>query len=961
MAREGHVCSPRRRPLPASTVHDPGWHPGRFTCYSLSDHDAALAARNLGHLSSCLQRLWMNCDARFEVWLESCNHDRPAISLRGGALSSHPTPCTRYDKCAQELEQLVLSISAPEDAKGRRMDMRRQSPPRPVMTFHRNKARCLPPSRAKERRAVKEPRIGSFEVVFAIFPDVTPDRKQRKEFVLWSKLDSQAFPRIDQLEDKLKTALQTSRQIQASLQIQGILRRRWKKRNDDLLEIRISHQIHACAQIQAMLRRILRKRKRMRIDSFWAVLMGRILPICMRRGLARRRYINQLSECILLQALLRSAHATCRFQILHSAATRLQGRIRLALWHLHARKHAATVVLQALVRCQVTMGHQKRRCAIRRFMRRSKHRNELLLLRHKTVLLQNAFRRDLAMRYVVTYVERMRSATAVSQLQSCFRRIIVHPEFRRRQKAALLIQCALIGLCARWKCQRLRNDAICFNAARLIQCAIRGSQSNRQFQGMKNEAAALRIQRVSRVLLGKKLLTMFRARARLQGFLKTMLVRRGRERETIQAAKLQCALRSMIARRQLAVQRYISKKATVMRINCTIQIQRWWRTLLNKTAAAALQRIVRATLERQTHVQRLKNMWMSQAILALQSRVRRAKVQRRHFFNKLRAASTRIQRWLRGIPKNMKKPIVLEDDAQEIETDQIYVMYHGTKSLEVAALIEQQGFKPSPGGLLGPGLYVSRNMKKAEQYTGSDGVIFEVLVKVGRVCHIKDHEVPVPAQGLPLAPGASRTMVAAKDLVPGEWSREAPWHDAGYDTAWVPEDCPSHVFRGGAGWSQGHVEETCVFDPSRITVQRRSVWDTGRDEVKRVQWMFEEDTNRIAGHRGADIADVDGQFVPFSRRLSILIESHHLIYKDGRGKAQAIVTIEADRKIFHSHTGLQYEVDFDRYIQRNVMTGYERRLRRKDPVERLRREDPVELNRTPQDQQPVFCSCCAPH
>ena len=62
----------------------------------------------------------------------------------------------------------------------------------------------------------------------------------------------------------------------------------------------------------------------------------------------------------------------------------------------------------------------------------------------------------------------------------------------------------------------------------------------------------------------------------------------------------------------------------------------------------------------------------------------------------------------------------------------------------------------------------------------SDGVIFEVLVKVGRVCHIKDHEVPVPAQGLPLAPGASRTMVAAKDLVPGEWSREAPWHDAGY-------------------------------------------------------------------------------------------------------------------------------------------------------------------------------------
>ena len=32
------------------------------------------------------------------------------MRLISGALSSHPTPCTRYDKCAQELEQLVLSI-----------------------------------------------------------------------------------------------------------------------------------------------------------------------------------------------------------------------------------------------------------------------------------------------------------------------------------------------------------------------------------------------------------------------------------------------------------------------------------------------------------------------------------------------------------------------------------------------------------------------------------------------------------------------------------------------------------------------------------------------------------------------------------------------------------------------------------------------------------------------------------
>ena len=126
-----------------------------------------------------------------------------------------------------------------------------------------------------------------------------------------------------------------------------------------------------------------------------------------------------------------------------------------------------------------------------------------------------------------------------------------------------------------------------------------------------------------------------------------------------------------------------------------------------------------------------------------------------------------------------------------------------------------------------------------------------------------------------------------------------------------------------------------MFDPSRVIMQRRSAWDSSRAEVNRVQWMFEEDTDRVhvAGHQVAGVGDPDGQFVPFSRRICILIESHYLIYKDGRGKAQPIVSIEADRKPFHSRTGLQYEIDFDRYIQRNVMTGHERRIRRKDLME----------------------------
>ena len=132
-------------------------------------------------------------------------------------------------------------------------------------------------------------------------------------------------------------------------------------------------------------------------------------------------------------------------------------------------------------------------------------------------------------------------------------------------------------------------------------------------------------------------------------------------------------------------------------------------------------------------------------------------------------------------------------------------------------------------------------------------------MRTGRVCHIQDHLVAVH--------GVQGTVVEvpAKDLVPDKW------HDAGYDTAWVPADCSESVFRGGRGWDQGIREETCVFDATRITVLRRKVWETDRADVKGIQWCFEEDSNRVQGQ-----SEAHGSWVPYSRRLSIMIESHHL-------------------------------------------------------------------------------------
>ncbi|XP_077105922.1 uncharacterized protein LOC143764338 [Ranitomeya variabilis] len=113
----------------------------------------------------------------------------------------------------------------------------------------------------------------------------------------------------------------------------------------------------------------------------------------------------------------------------------------------------------------------------------------------------------------------------------------------------------------------------------------------------------------------------------------------------------------------------------------------------------------------------------------------------------------------------------------------IYVMYHGT-TLKSALQIIQNGFKRSSGGMLGPGVYVSRDIEKAARYPlddQRDQVILKLRVNVGRVKMID-------RQGHPL---------------------QKTWHSEGYDTAWVPEYC---------GMVKSGLEEDCIWDPKRVKV-----------------------------------------------------------------------------------------------------------------------------------------------
>nr|XP_033945134.1 uncharacterized protein LOC117451123 [Pseudochaenichthys georgianus] len=115
-----------------------------------------------------------------------------------------------------------------------------------------------------------------------------------------------------------------------------------------------------------------------------------------------------------------------------------------------------------------------------------------------------------------------------------------------------------------------------------------------------------------------------------------------------------------------------------------------------------------------------------------------------------------------------------------------YVMYHGT-TRAIAQSILATGFHPSPDGMLGRGVYLSRDLLKASRYPighpEHDKVVIKVVVNVGRVIAINHQYHP----------------------------QRMTWHDHGFDTAWVPPNC---------GMVKSGLEEDCVWDPSRITISK---------------------------------------------------------------------------------------------------------------------------------------------
>uniref|UniRef100_A0A8C4RJS2 PARP catalytic domain-containing protein n=1 Tax=Erpetoichthys calabaricus TaxID=27687 RepID=A0A8C4RJS2_ERPCA len=134
-----------------------------------------------------------------------------------------------------------------------------------------------------------------------------------------------------------------------------------------------------------------------------------------------------------------------------------------------------------------------------------------------------------------------------------------------------------------------------------------------------------------------------------------------------------------------------------------------------------------------------------------------------------------------------KQNTVLSIMDSNLRNNQVYQMFHGTTKTN-ADIIMRSGFKRSHTGMLGPGVYISRDIRKASRYPiysrKKEKVVLELEVNVGRVKKIDRINHPM----------------------------QFTWHTHGYDTAWVPPFC---------GMVPSGLEEDCVWDPKRIRVIRK--------------------------------------------------------------------------------------------------------------------------------------------
>lgn len=151
--------------------------------------------------------------------------------------------------------------------------------------------------------------------------------------------------------------------------------------------------------------------------------------------------------------------------------------------------------------------------------------------------------------------------------------------------------------------------------------------------------------------------------------------------------------------------------------------------------------------------------------------------------------------WSRKFPLHLTQSRAAK--LRKVKSGGTYTMYHGT-SCSAAQSIQSQGFRPSTGGMLGPCVYMSRDLQKTFYYAYTSlmpsisGCIVKATVNVGKVCKITQ-------QGQ---------------------ANQQTWMNYGCDSAWVPP--------GSTTLNPKGQEESCIKDPTNITVIKVCTYSTVR-------------------------------------------------------------------------------------------------------------------------------------
>lgn len=118
--------------------------------------------------------------------------------------------------------------------------------------------------------------------------------------------------------------------------------------------------------------------------------------------------------------------------------------------------------------------------------------------------------------------------------------------------------------------------------------------------------------------------------------------------------------------------------------------------------------------------------------------------------------------------------------------DNQYIMYHGTTKTAAVSIL-RYGFQKSQEGLLGPGIYCTRDIRKAYRYGPT---ILKLVVNVGTIYPVRYIDDPL----------------------------RTDWKKHGFDSAFADEN--SHLKKFQV--KNGCFEEFCIWSPRQVRVHKIS-------------------------------------------------------------------------------------------------------------------------------------------